>query len=389
MPRIPAMQRRHDIDALRALAFALLILYHVGMYYVPGWDWHLKSEYTADWLRYPMRFLGLWRMDLIFLLSGVALAFLRRGRTVGELLGRRTGRLLLPLAFGMAVVVPVQPYVQGMANGLVEPGFLRFLARYYAGGPWPRGAFDGWEHGVTWNHLWYLPYLWMYTAILLLFSGFLKSISLKPKGPWLLTLPAMPFVLYSVLLQSQFPVTHDLVHDWYLHAVYFTAFLYGYCIATDAAFWAEAARLRHLALVVALGCFAAQLAFGGPVLRNFYLWTMIVAVLGYAHVHLNRPFRWLAWANESVYPWYVLHQSLILAIAAFVAPAHVGPVFEPLLIALGTLAGCWTATEMLIRPWPFMRPLFGLKAFTGKEPHVLPLPPHPAAPELRHGHDTQ
>ena len=29
--------RRHDIDALRVLAFGLLILYHVAMFYVADW----------------------------------------------------------------------------------------------------------------------------------------------------------------------------------------------------------------------------------------------------------------------------------------------------------------------------------------------------------------
>ncbi|MDP3619731.1 MAG: acyltransferase, partial [Ramlibacter sp.] len=43
-------ERRHDIDTLRALAFGLVILYHVGMYYVAGWHWHLKSPHEAAWL---------------------------------------------------------------------------------------------------------------------------------------------------------------------------------------------------------------------------------------------------------------------------------------------------------------------------------------------------
>ncbi|MCT7061858.1 hypothetical protein M1189_22835, partial [Salmonella enterica subsp. enterica serovar Oranienburg] len=80
---------------------------------------------------------------------------------------KRTARLMLPLLFGMAVVVPIQPYVQGVANGLVQPGFGHFLLRYYTGGPWPAGAFDGWQFGVTWNHLWYLPYVWIYTLALI------------------------------------------------------------------------------------------------------------------------------------------------------------------------------------------------------------------------------
>src|SRR6266498_2198866 len=46
--------RRHDIDTLRVLAFGLVILYHVAMYYVAGWDWHLKSAHAAQWLQGPM-----------------------------------------------------------------------------------------------------------------------------------------------------------------------------------------------------------------------------------------------------------------------------------------------------------------------------------------------
>src|SRR5258706_982335 len=104
--RSPPVNRRHDIDALRALAFALVILYHGDMYYVAGWDWHLKSPHAAEWLQTPMRALNLWRMDLVFLVSGLAVGLLRRGQTPDRLLGQRSLRLLLPLAFGMAVVVP-------------------------------------------------------------------------------------------------------------------------------------------------------------------------------------------------------------------------------------------------------------------------------------------
>jgi glucan biosynthesis protein C len=137
------MNRRHDIDALRALAFSLVIVYHVAMYYVAGWDWHLKSPHAAEWLQWPMRALNLWRMDLVFLVSGLAFGFLRRGRSRGALLRSRSARLLLPLVFAMLVVVPYQPYAQMLAKGLVQPGFLDFLPRYFGGGPWPRGAFDG------------------------------------------------------------------------------------------------------------------------------------------------------------------------------------------------------------------------------------------------------
>jgi len=37
------MPRRHDIDALRVIAFSLLILYHVAMVYVADWGYHPRA----------------------------------------------------------------------------------------------------------------------------------------------------------------------------------------------------------------------------------------------------------------------------------------------------------------------------------------------------------
>ena len=48
------MDRRHDIDALRVFAFALLILYHVGMVYVVDWGFHIKSPTLLAWVEWPM-----------------------------------------------------------------------------------------------------------------------------------------------------------------------------------------------------------------------------------------------------------------------------------------------------------------------------------------------
>lgn len=95
----PSMPRRHDIDALRVLAFALLILYHTAMAYVDGWGFHLKSEYTAEWLQWPMLLVNRWRMPLLFLLSGIAIALMRPEAHIARFAVLRTWRLLLPLLF--------------------------------------------------------------------------------------------------------------------------------------------------------------------------------------------------------------------------------------------------------------------------------------------------
>jgi len=377
------MQRRHDIDALRALAFALLILYHWAMLYVFDWGWHLKSTHQAEWLQIPMLIVNRWRMDLIFLISGMSVAFLLRGMSAGRFMALRSWRLLLPLVFGCLVIVPIQPYAQGIANGAVEPGYLRFLGDYFGGKTWPADAFDGWEHGFTWNHLWYLVYLWVYTVVLTFllptlrsrFGQRVKALLTGLRGWRLLLLPSIPLALATIGLQPLFEETGDLIHDWYRHAIYFTMFLYGYWISTDSGIWAELVRLRKQSLTVALSLVVVYLVLVNAlpdelpdwqqalvwILRNIYIWAALSTILGWAHHALNRPFRWLPWANEAVYPWYVLHQSLIVLFAYWLLPLQLGPVIEPLLVLAGTVAGCWALHEFVIRRNRWLRPCFGLK----------------------------
>jgi len=397
---LPGPHRRHDIDALRALAFLFVILYHVGMYYVADWPWHLKSPHAAEWLQWPMRVLNLWRMDLVFLVSGVSLGFLSRHQGTWALLRSRGQRLLLPLVFGMAVIVPYQAYAQGVANGLVAPGFGAFLLRYLSmAEPWPKRAFDGAEFGITWNHLWYLPYLFAYTAAIALTLPLWNSAA----GQWvrrsfnglrgwkLLLLPVLPLLAWTMLLAPHFPPTHNLVRDFYLHSIYFTVFLYGYWMGVDTGVWKELERLRRVSLALAVAAIATfivlRLGARGPAsgplmdaLRTLYLWLAVAAILGHGHRHLNRPWPWLRWANESVYPWYVLHQTLIIAGVTALAPLALGPVLEPALLVALTLLGCWLLTDGLIRRFNGLRPLFGLKlrrAAKKRPASAGSLPPEP------------
>jgi hypothetical protein len=390
--------RRHDIDALRVFAFALLILYHTAMAYVVGWDFHIKSAYTAEWLQWPMLFVNRWRMSLLFLISGAAIALAAPEGRLWRFARERTWRLMLPLIFGMFVVVPIQPYCEGVANGHLSPGFWNFLISYWHVHPWPKDSFGGWQYGITWNHLWYLPYLWTYTLCLVALMPLLglarvrTGVAVFCRAPtWVMIVaPAALLEFYVLTLDPFFPATNAFVGDWYQHAKYATIFLGGYLLAREAGFWTRVVAMRKATLMTAGVAIAVYLglrlaghlvtadswvhrvpdAFWDrltEVSHCLYLWTALLTILGWGKVFLDRPFRWLPYCTEAVYPWYMLHQSLIILLVFWLKPMSLGPWLEPALVVSGTVAGCYVLHEFMIRRVAFIRPLFGLKA-------VKPLP---------------
>lgn len=375
------MQRRHDLDALRVFAILSLIAYHCGMLYVAEWDWHIKSTYLQEWLQWPMLAMNRWRMALLFLVSGLAIGLFQPARAPGRFALVRTWRLFLPLVFGMLAIVPVQAYVQGVVNGGVQPGYLDFMLRYWQLQPWPDGRFDGAEHGVTWNHLWYLAYLWVYTLLLTALLPLLESSAGRGlqarlgalRGWKLVLLPALPLVLYLNVLMPRFEASNDLVHDWFQHAQFFTVFLYGYALARCDGFWDELRRLRKplgwmaLAMIVVyVPLLKLDVEYPEPALvairclRGLLVWTTLLAILAWAQHALARPFRWLPYASEAVFPWYVIHQSATVLLAYWLVPRQLGAPLEAALVVFGTLAACGIGHE-IVRRVGFLRPLFGLK----------------------------
>lgn len=387
------MTRRHDIDALRVFAFALLIAYHLGMVYVAGWGYHAKSPHQAEWLQWPMIALNRWRMPLLFMISGIALGLAMASRERGRLALTRSWRLLLPLAFGMLAIVPVQAYCEALGNGAVEPGFGAFMARYLQLRPWPGGGWSGAGYGVTWNHLWYLAYVWTYSMLLLALAPLLESSAGRRLRRWLVSQHVSLWVLAPAAwlfaglwwLMPRWPENHAMAADWHAHAKYLFFFTAGWLVAREERFWAGvvAMRGRMSALALLAICVELSLRAAGRCLpagdipgwahhvdwgmiermaHATYAWTALLAIFGWSRTLLDRPFRWLPRAREAVFPWYMLHQSLIVALAFWIAPLGMGPVLEPSLVAACTIAGCLLLHEGFIRRNRLLRPLFGLPA---------------------------
>lgn len=380
-PSLNPDTRRHDLDWLRVIAFGLLILYHVGMFYVT-WGWHVKSTHASLLIEPAMALLNPWRLALLFFISGVAVRFALDKTPTARFLRERTVRLLVPLAFGMAVIVMPQAYVELLGTGEIEPGILAF---------WPHYLTIPGEFSIitpTWNHLWYVAYVLVYTIIAALAAPALNRLAAGPAarafaamaadrtGLLLILAAALPFLAYRVFLDPAFPTTHAMADDWANHAHSLTIFLFGYLAAKNPDFWSAIARhwqkALGVALVIGVAIVMARLNWQAvrgndallqtmQLLRVLYAWAVIVTLLGAARRWLNRPGKRLVYFTEAIFPYYILHQTLIVVIGWTLLDAGLSAPVEASVVIGGTVAGCAIGYEIVRRLGP-ARLLFGLPA---------------------------
>lgn len=372
-------RRRHDLDWLRVIAFGFLIFYHIGMFYV-SWGWHVKSPHMGPWLQPIMAIINPWRLPLLFLISGVALHFVLDRVRVKDFLPRRMKQLGLPIVFGMLVVVTPQAYVELLTKGEIAPGYLEFYPRYL-------NLFSGFSIITpTYNHLWYVVYVLVYSLLIAALLPLLRKVG--PAGEraigWLMAgrfgwrligFPALVFVLFDHILAPRFPVSMMVVGDWYYHSILFSAVLIGWFIAKSTAFWGRLQQhlwpVALLSIALGLVLFIARLDWAAVradpalfqtilALRMVFLWTAILTLLALAQRWLNRPGKALDFLNEAVFPYYVLHQTIIVVVGFWLA-LHGLPVWlEAGALVVATVLGCVVLTEIIKRA-PVLRPFFGLK----------------------------
>ncbi|WP_298670466.1 acyltransferase family protein [uncultured Sphingomonas sp.] len=371
------MTRHYGMDWLRIAAFALLILYHIGMVFVP-WNFHVKSPNGEDWTRLPMMATNAWRLPLLFVVSGYATrALIRRSDGLGAFLANRSWRLLVPLAFGIAVIVPPQPWVELVTKRGYAHDFLYFWAYDYF-----RFGKLGGIVLPTWNHLWFIGYLWVYTLGLALLVAIVRGEWLqrwfdRAFGGWGVIVIPMAWAL--AVHAWWFPMageTHMLIDDTMAHFMYVPYFLFGFGLARSAPAMAALRRLWPVAAAIALAGFATVLLieYSWPpdvptprwVLRPYgaahalQQWGAIAALLGVADRWLNRDGPARTMLTEAVFPFYIIHQTIIVLVMFWLLPRGLSGPAQFAILVVATVAGCW-AFYLGGRAMPFARPLIGLR----------------------------
>jgi surface polysaccharide O-acyltransferase-like enzyme len=246
----------------------------------------------------------------------------------------------------------------------------------------------------TWNHLWFVAYLWVYSAVLWAACLVLPQawrekaadfVRAACSGQGILWWPMLVLAGARVLVYPHAPSSHDLVDDAYNHLQYGLVFAIGYLLTSADGVWERLRRYRHRMLLLTGTSYVLMLtvffAFDGldPIpspwmsliwsLWGVMEWAAITAILGYARSWNPPDSPRLRYLTAAVFPFYILHQTVIVVLAHSLKPLHITPALEGPLLIGATFALCLLGYE-IIRRVPLLRPLFGLKRAAKR-----PLPP--------------
>jgi len=356
-------QRLSELDWLRVLLILGVFLHHVAMPF-NGDSWHIMNHQSSKLLDDIMVYFEQFRLPILFLISGVGSALLLSKRSTKGFLKERFVRLFIPLLIGIILVVPPQGYIENIQQ------FLSYWQAY----PELLLKFES-------NHLWFIEDLIIFSVLAIpltwgissrvgqyLISA-LERLSQYRAGLFLLVIG---LIAVKVGLKLTFP------DDNLSSIFYLLFFIAGMLFIRSESIWQSIRDHRRSNLVILIIC---SIVFYGyyysPDLGDYLslntrwgiwwsvcclvAWSALLTLVGYAQHYLTTTPKWLKTGNELIYPFYILHQTIIVVLGFFIISWQASIALKLVTLLLSTLLVTGAICYWVIYPFNFFRVLFGLK----------------------------
>lgn len=373
-----ALSRQTYLDWLRIMAILGVLLYHAARPFITDDPWHINNATTSDLLTEFNYWLSNFRMHLLFFISGAVSWFMVRKRTSASFILLRFKRLFIPLLAGIFIVVPPQIYMERLTEGF-SGNYFDFYLSVFEFEAYPKG-------NTSWHHLWFIAYLFVYDLLLAPFftwsispggKAFTEKLNFLARGKWIYLLIVPSAIWFSWMVRS-YPQTNDLIHD-YCYFVYWMLFLLaGFICMLQPALMESLAHNRRFSLSLAFLCILFFNYFRWNDIELYGMladwqkyvyislyplnsWLWVFAALGYGKKYLNKKHTALDYMNQSVYPFYILHQTVIVIIAYYVVQTTDTIGMKYIFIVIVSLSVSMAVYHLFIRPFAFTRFIFGMK----------------------------
>jgi glucan biosynthesis protein C len=374
-------RRLYYLDWLRIIATLGVCLFHVfDVFSTAGFE--IKNAEQSEVITIILGIVFPWGMPLFFVIAGAGSWFALRRRSAGQFTRERTLRLLVPFLTGTLLLGPIQIYLSWrhrIETGVFAGSLGEFVMDRLASiGPKLFGAIG--------YQMWFLGFLFAFSLLALPLFIWLKGETghrvisrlaglCEHRGGILLFI--LPLVAARLVLHPFFP----LQHDWADFISFGLFFVLGYLVFADARFACAIRRDWPILLGVGL---VTTLAFGMLILSlgsvdleaspralpEFLLWACVAAAgwCGAAFMlfigmrFLDHDSKALRYGQATLLPFFVLHQTVMLAIAYFVVQWNVGILPKLLVVLIGSVVVCVGLIELVIKRVGILRILFGMKA---------------------------
>ena len=306
--------RKHYIDNLRNLTILLLFPVHTFMiwndfgsrFYI--WNAENRILSTLIVLVNP------WFMPILFVLAGMSARYALEKRTNKEFIMQRISKLLIPFISGMVILVPFQTlyarkYFDNYDGSLID-NWKYFFTHLT--------DFSGYDGAFTPGHLWFILFLFiisMFTLILFRYVPYEKvsdSVAKMPAfGVLLLFIPV--WLMYYLGNFGGFSLGKNF-------ALYIIGY---YALSNDSMMDKLEKNIKWLTCLCVLGTIVSvsmyyKFSYYGDLWVNFIGWISILVLLVAGKRFLNERTGFTEYFNRASYPIYILHQSILVALAYYV-----------------------------------------------------------------------
>ena len=355
--------RKHYLDNLRTFAVLMLLPQHTLMLFNNwGEAWYIHS--TDLLLPSTIKeFNSLWMMPLLFTIAGISSRYALERRDAGVYVKERVSKLLVPLFFGLLLVVPVQSFIAGLYwNG--HAGYFDSFTKLT--------DLRGYDGAFTTGQLWFLLFLFVIAMVSLPFVLLYKK---KGKGTFGDGVPLVCLILVGILPLLGL-ITFDI--SGISPVEYLAYFLLGYFFLTGERVLAKLDRYRFMLLglfVLCAGSFMCLFLFpfqdGSwielpiflyiiPLAIQWASWLAVLALIGLARHYLDFSGKISAYLSKSSFGVFLFHQSWLVIAGYFVLQITEAPGLQYPLILFSTFVLTFLTYE-IVRRVPPLRWMFALK----------------------------
>ena len=347
--------RLHYLDATRAFALLLGIVFHASLSFMPvfiGWAvMDVSTSYIAGGFALISH---TFRMALFFLIAGFFSAMVLHKTRTRNFLQSRAVRLGVPFIVGWLVLRPllVSGWIAGGQSMRGDADISASLSQGFASlTNLPNELFVG-------THLWFLYYLILFTlsaialrscvlrsprlheATLVLGNKLVRFLTGAKSAPLLLAVPTACCLWWMNHWGIDTP-DKSLVPLWPVFCLYFGCFLIGWAFQHNRERFQVYSRLSlsnsvfaliSISVLIALTPYESQpgyecylwvkalfcLAYG------LTMWTLIPLTLGLCKKLFSSPKAWVGYLSDASYWLYLIHLPLVVALQIAVAelPLH-------------------------------------------------------------------